>query len=911
MLSTSKLEGHISPKCGKGQAQISAPLLPAKSGGHTNLLPRRDTSVVSPASFPQLPIDSLLPEIVSSLCRRPNLIVEAPPGAGKTTRVPPAILESGLSEGGEVWVLEPRRLAANLAARRVAEEYGEPVGETVGFQVRFETVASPKTRLLFLTEGVLARRMLSDPNLRAVSVVILDEFHERHLQTDFALAWLRWLQRSRRPDLHIVVMSATLEADPLSSYLDTCPVLRAEGRRFEVAIEHARTHDLRPLEVQVESAVRRFLAQQLEGDLLVFLPGMAEIRRAQEACATLAAHYDCLRFPLHGALPSTEQDLAVRPAPKRKIILSTNVAESSVTIDGVTAVIDSGLARTAGHSPWSGLATLTVSRISQASAIQRAGRAGRTRPGQCLRLYTLSDFAARPVHEIAEIQRLDLAETVLALHAAGIDDLSRFEWFESPPVASLDAADTLLKRLGALDANGRVTAVGQLMLRFPLHPRLARILVEAEARGLKSAGCLIAAILNERDIRSTRKPEDSQTTRTAAPTGPSDLLQLMDQFTEAERSGFEANRLKGLGVEPGSVRTVDRSRRQLERLCGVGAVKCESSGEADTEDALLQAVLKGFPDRVARRRPTAGSPQQFGAEIVLSGGGTAWLASESVVRQAEYLVALDAEQRQPSAKDKTASRSPATLVRLASAIEPEWLLDLPADSVQEQTELVWNAESERVETSHRLLYDQLVLDESRLAAEGSEASRLLEEQVLAAGLEKFVGLEVGRYLARIAFVARTFPEATFPSLSDRDLSECLRALCVGKQSFAELREAVQGGGIITALRHKLSATQSGLLQTMAPEQASLPGKRQVRIQYERDRPPWLASRLQDFFGLREGPSVAGGRVAVTLHLLAPNQRPVQVTADLASFWSRAYPQLRRGLSRRYPRHAWPEDPLRS
>lgn len=867
--------------------------------------------MVSPPSFPQLPIDSLLPEIIASLRRWPNLVIEAPPGAGKTTRVPRAILESGLAEGGEVWVLEPRRLAANLAARRIAEECGERIGETVGFQVRFETVASPKTRLLFLTEGVLARRLLSDPHLRTVRVVVLDEFHERHLQTDLALAWLRWLQRSRRPDLRIVVMSATLEAGPLADYLDTCPTLRAEGRRFEVAIEHARIHDPRPLEVQVESAASRFLAQQLEGDLLVFLPGMAEIRRAQEACATLAARYDCLQVPLHGALPSAEQDLAVRPAPTRKIILSTNVAESSVTIESVTAVIDSGLARTAGQSPWSGLATLTVSRISQASATQRAGRAGRTRPGQCLRLYTLADFAARPVHEIAEIQRLDLAETVLALHATGIEDLSRFEWFESPPVASLDAADALLKRLGALDTHGRVTAVGQSMLRFPLHPRLARILVEAEARGLKGAGCLIASILNERDIRSTRIPQDSRTARKAAPTGPSDLLELMDQFIEAERSGFQVDRLKELRVEPAAARTVDRARRQLERLCGVGMAKRESSGEADTEAALLGAVLRGFPDRVARRRPASGGPTQSGAEIVLSGGGTAWLAAESVVRQAEYLVALDAEQRQPPAKDKAASRSPTTLVRLASAIEPEWLLDLPADSVQEHTELVWNSESERAETSRRLLYDQLVLDESRRAAEGSEASRLLEEQVLAAGLEKFAGpIEVGRYLARIAFVARTFPEAAFPSLTDRDLSECLRALCAGKQSFAELREAVQGGGILDALRQRLSTTQVGLLQTMAPERVNLPGRRNVRIHYESDRPPWLASRLQDFFGLREGPNLAGGRVAVTLHLLAPNQRPVQVTADLASFWSRAYPQVRRELSRRYPRHAWPEDPLK-
>src|SRR5205085_5780781 len=403
-----------------------------------------------------LPIDALLPEIVAALRRTPNLVLEAPPGAGKTTRVPPTLLDAGLTDGREVWVLEPRRLAARLAARRVAEERGERVGEAIGYQVRFEAVASARTRLRFLTEGVFTRRLLSDPKLKNVGAVVLDEFHERHLQSDLALALLRKLQNETRPDLHLVVMSATLEAAPVARYLNDCPVLRSEGRRFDVEIEHLTRPDERPLADQVVAAVTHLVTEDLTGDVLVFLPGAAEIRRAQAACAELAARADLIILPLHGELAAAEQDAAVRPADRRKLILSTNVAESSITIDGVVAVIDSGLARVAGHSPWSGLPTLQVARISQASAQQRAGRAGRTQPGRCLRLYTAQDYAARSAQEAPEIQRLDLADAALELHAAGVNDLANFNWFEAPNAPALVAADELLHRLGAIDESGHV-----------------------------------------------------------------------------------------------------------------------------------------------------------------------------------------------------------------------------------------------------------------------------------------------------------------------------------------------------------------------------------------------------------------------------------------------------------------------
>ncbi|NOT60540.1 MAG: ATP-dependent RNA helicase, partial [Acidobacteria bacterium] len=522
---------------------------------------------LSPASLPSLPIDDTLPELIARLHSTSNLVLEAPPGTGKTTRVPPALLPT-LSEatGKEIWILEPRRLAARMAAKRVAEERGEALGETVGYQVRFDEISSARTRIRFLTEGVLTRRLLSDAQLTKAGIVILDEFHERHLQADLALALLRRLQRTTRPDLKLVVMSATLEAAPVVDYLQA-ETLRVEGKRFDVALEFAAREDQRPLAEQVASALQKLLAEKLNGDVLVFLPGAAEIRRAQAACEKLAREHDLLLLPLHGELPAAEQDRAVRSAEKRKVILSTNVAESSVTIDGVVAVIDSGLARVAEHSPWSGLGTLTTQRVSQASATQRAGRAGRTRPGRCVRLYTQQDFQARPLHEAPDIQRLDLAEATLALHAAGVTNLAAFDWFEAPAKAALEAADALLRKLGALDATGALTNTGKAMMRLPLHPRQARLLVEAERRGVAAEGCTLAALMGERDLytRNLLGEGTSQPNKTAQRIGPSDLLERLDLFGEAERVNFAPHRLREMGLDVSAVQAVERVRRQLTK----------------------------------------------------------------------------------------------------------------------------------------------------------------------------------------------------------------------------------------------------------------------------------------------------------------------------------------------------------
>lgn len=839
-----------------------------------------------------LPIDVVLPDLVAQLQQTSNLVLEAPPGAGKTTRVPAALLNAHIVKG-EVWVLEPRRLATRLAARRVAEERSERLGQSVGYQVRFEEVASPQTRLRFLTEGVLTRKLLHDPQLKHVGVVVLDEFHERHLQADLALALLRRLQQTTRPDLKLVAMSATLDAAPVAAFLQA-PVLRSEGKRFDVTIEHAPREDQRPLAEQVAAALQRLLHEKLDGDVLVFLPGAAEIRRAQAACASLTAKYDLLVLPLHGELSPSEQDRAVNPAQQRKVILSTNVAESSVTIDGVVAVIDSGLARVAAHSPWSGLPTLQIQRISQASATQRAGRAGRTRPGRCLRLFTAQDFQVRTTHDTPEIQRLDLAEAALELHAAGIADLSDFAWFEAPATQALNAADELLRKLGALDAQGHLTDMGKHLLRFPLHPRQARLVVEAEARGVAPEACTIAALLGERDIHASKLfTGGPRASRQAKHTGPSDVLERLDRFAEAARANFAPNRLQEMELEVGTVLAVERVRKQLARLCA------RSAATTDTDEALLIALLAGYPDRVAKRRTLKGDNR----ELLLCAGGGAELSEASVVQQSEFLLALDAEQK----RDQRGG----TLVRLASEIKPEWLIDLFADQLREVTEARWNVQAERVEVVQRLLYDQLVLDESRVQqVHGPAVARVLAEAARTAGLQKFVDPEkVEQFCARAAFIAAAFPEAGLPNYGEEEIQQALVRLCEGLRSFAELRAAANQGGLIEVLRQQLTNEQQRLLSQHAPDTVALAGRRQVRVNYTRHQTPWIESRLQDFFGMKEGPKVAGGRVALVLHLLAPNQRPVQVTTDLAGFWQRHYPAIRRELSRRYPRHAWPENPL--
>lgn len=775
-----------------------------------------------------LPVDSLIPEILASIGRLPNLVIEAEPGGGKTTRIPPALLGA---VRGQVLVLEPRRIAARLAARRVAWEMGEEVGGTVGYQVRFERVAGPQTRLHFLTEGVLTRRLLSDPDLHGVDAVVLDEFHERHLESDLALALLKRLQ-SRRPELRLVVMSATLDAAPVAKFLHDCPVLRSTGRQFDLAIEYT-PYSSAPLHEQVRDALERILRDKQPGDTLVFLPGAAEIRRAARACESLARASNRLLLPLHGDLPAAEQDRVVAPASQLKIILSTNVAESSITIDGVQTVIDSGVARAASFSQWTGLPTLHLGRISKASARQRAGRAARTGPGRVIRLYSQMDYQGRPEFEAAEILRSDLAQLCLALRAMGIQDPDKIEWLDAPPELAVKNAERLLQLLVDTDEDARK------LMSLPLHPRLARMIAAATERGVGRAAAVTAALLGARER-----------------TQHNDLLDAMDE---------------PLG---------DAARQQLRHLLHLartaqhGKNHNQNSHAAQHDDALLQSVLLGFPDRVAQRKSAN--------TIMLSNGTAAELVGPA--SSYPFVVALDAEDR---------TENPLPQVRLFARVEPEWLLDHFPNHIREETAVIWNRQAERVDSVSRLLYDKLILQESSNPPQDSDAAAgLLADKALEAGMERFVDeAALADLVARLEFAGIEAPE----------IAHRFREFCRGYRSFAELKSAAKD------FIPWIEQTFDQRLRDSAPRTLRLKAGRQVKIHYQAGKAPWIASRLQDFFGMEESPRIGSERVPVVVHLLAPNQRAVQTTSDLAGFWERLYPQVRRELMRRYPRHAWPED----
>jgi ATP-dependent helicase HrpB len=832
------------------------------------------------APLGSLPIDAHLERIRAAFEERGAVVLVAPPGAGKSTRVPRALYQAGFADRGEILVLEPRRLAARTVAVRVSEELGEGIGGTVGYTTRFDDASSARTRIRFVTEGIVTRRLLSDPELRGVSLVILDEFHERHLHGDVALASVRKLRGARRPDLGIAVMSATLDADPVARFLDA-PVIRCEGRAFDVAVEHLPERTDAPLEALVSSALKRLIREGLDGDVLVFLPGAREIRRAAEACAAIAEREGLALMPLHGSLSPAEQDRALAPADRRKVVLATNVAETSVTIEGIAAVIDSGLARVASHAPWSGLPTLRLSPISRASAAQRAGRAGRTRAGRCLRLYTRGDHDARPEHDTPEILRADVAETALELLASGEVDLDSFPWFERPRPQALEAARALLAKLGAVDARGAVTAIGRRMLDFPLHPRLARLLVEAEQRGVGREGAIVAAILGERDAT----PQES----TRVGRHRSDVIELLDAYEGA------AGRPGQRGPATSSARAVER---QLVRRVKLGAAPPSSA--AEHERALLLAVLAGYPDRVGRLRRPDASTGRAAREILFASGGTGVLAPSSGVADVDLVVAVSVEER-------VQGRSGKTTVRLASAIEEDFLIELFADSMKDETIAVWNPSLERVDVFRRLSYEGLLLEETRAAhGDPREIARVLAEAVRARGFRSFTdGDALDQWLARLAFAREHAPELDLPHLDEGAIDRELLDLCVGASSFAELRAADLGASI----RARLSPAQARALVEIAPDALVLPGGRRLRIEYAPGAPPKAASRLQDFFGMRRGPSVARGKVAVQIHLLAPNQRAVQITTDLEGFWARHYAGVARELRRRYPKHAWPDDPL--
>jgi len=832
-----------------------------------------------------LPIDAVLPELIAALRSGPAAVLIAPTGAGKTTRVPPALRAAGIGGGRRIVMLEPRRIAARAAARRMAEENGWTLGREAGYQVRFDRRAGPETEILVVTEGILVQMLQADPFLEEAGVVIFDELHERNLQTDLSLAMARRVQREVRPDLKLVAMSATLDPGPLASFLGGCPTIESRGRLHPIDIAYLERPDERPLPSQVASAVRRALGAT-PGDVLVFLPGAGEIQRSAEALAGLAAEQDLAVLPLYGDLPAERQDEVLRPLERRKVVLATNVAETSITIDGVTAVVDSGLVRRLRFDPATGLDRLELGRISRASADQRAGRAGRQASGACLRLWPAYEHATLPEREIPEIARVDLAGPALQLLAWGESDLAAFDWFEAPAPETLAAALLLLRRLGAVDDRG-VTSIGRELARLPVHPRLARLLMAGHHAGWTREAALLAALLAERD------PFPRGPARRAGPrrASRSDLLDRLDALEDFERRKAP-DLAPGERLNAGAARFVLRARDQLAEIVRRELPKTrQGTVKEEGEDALLRALLAAYPDRLARRREPR-SPRG-----VLVGGRGVRLAEESGVLEDELFLCVDLDAGRSGPLSEA-------LVRQASAVEPEWL---PEHLTSTTVDLAFDEQRERVAAWKRTRYEDLVIAEAEVPVPDAPSAAQVLVQAAAERIDRAVPLnaaEVAAFLARVRSLGEWMPELGLPRFTEDEIRGLLPALAAGRKSFAELRRAP----LLEALQGSLSYQQLEAVRREAPERLEVPSGSRIQLHYEPGKPPVLAARIQELFGLAETPRVAAGRVAVLLHLLAPNGRPQQVTHDLRSFWENTYQQVRKELQGRYPKHAWPLDP---
>jgi len=846
-------------------------------------------------SVRSLPILEVREPLLSALAKQRRLILTAPTGSGKSTQVPQMLLDGALLDaaGKQVVILQPRRLPARMLAAWVAKDRGVKLGDEVGYQIRFDDVTSRATRIRYVTEGVLLRQMLSDPKLGGIGAVIFDEFHERHLYGDITLARALQIQETTRPDLIIIVMSATLDVGPLRKYLEPCELLSSQGRTFPVEIEYLDTPvgDWPIWEAAVKELER--LTAQYDGDALVFMPGAYEISRTVQA-AQDALGNKFIVLPLHGDLPTNDQDAAVAQYDRRKIVVSTNVAETSLTIDGVRIVIDSGLARIPRYDPYRGINTLLVERISRASADQRAGRAGRTAPGLCVRLWTEREHEQRPVQELAEVKRLDLSEVVLTLKASGVEDVHSFRWLEPPMRQSLERAELLLKDLGALGhAGGAITELGRRMLAFPLHPRYSRMLLAAQEYGCVRQVALIAALTQGRDLlvrRQGRQVEDARDDLFGGET-QSDFFVLMRAWRYADRNGYNLDRCRRLGIHAQAARQVGPLFEQFLNIAKREGL--DISEKRAASDAIQRCVLLGFSDHLARRMD-AGTLR---CELVQGRRGV--LARESVVQSSPLLVATEIHEIQ-SGTGKAKELN--VLLNLATAINEEWLGELfPSDFAEVQA-VVYDTTLRRVFAERRKQFRDLVLETGRsedVPPDG--AARILAEEVLAGRcVLKNWDDAVEQWIVRVNRLREWMSELKIPAIVDDDRRALVEQVCHGATSYKEIKDKA----VWPVVKAWLSGQQQAWVEEYVPERLELPGGRRAKVTYTMDGPPTLAARIQDLYGVKEGLWVVKRRVPVRIEVLAPNQRPVQTTENLATFWRETYPKLKQELQRKYPRHEW-------
>lgn len=825
--------------------------------------------------LPQLPIDEALPTLLEALRAGGAAVLQAPPGAGKTTHVPLALLQEPWLAGGRIVMLEPRRLAARAAARRMAELLGETVGRRVGYRMRMETVVSARTRIEVVTEGVLSRMLQSDPGLDGIGAVIFDEFHERSLQADLGLALVLQSQRILREDLRLLVMSATLDGEPISELLGGAPIVTSQGRAYPVETRYLERPAEGRIERTIAAAVARAIAQE-EGDLLVFLPGAGEIRRVEELLREGALGPDVRIAPLHGTLPQQAQDLAIAPSPRgvRKVVLATSIAETSLTIEGVRIVIDSGLMRVPRFSPRTGMTRLATVRVTRASADQRRGRAGRLGPGICYRLWTETDHHHLLAQGQPEIMEADLAPLSLELAEWGVSDPAELSWLTPPPSGAYAGARDLLTRLGALSPEGTISAHGRSMAALPLHPRLAHMLLAAQDLGHGMLATELAALLAERDpFRSTGPATDA------------DIRLRIEALRGIEGSG--GGSYHGHMVDRGTLKRIAATARIWQRQLRIR----ETSHETEACGLLLSLA---YPDRIAQMR--AGQPGRY----LLRNGQSATIGREQPLAGAPYLVPveLDGERRE-------------SRIFLAAPISLDEIELLHADQIEEERTIAWDDETGTVLARKHERLGALVLRDHPLTDVPKE---LLAEALLAGiargGLDILPWERESRVLReRMAFLHRLDP--AWPDVSDTALLGTLDTWLAPHLHGMRRREDLAKIDLGEALAGLLSWDLRARLDELAPTHLTVPSGSRIPIDYTNPEDPVLAVRLQEMFGAVETPRVGGGRVPLTVHLLSPAGRPAQVTRDLANFWRSTYFDVRKDLKGRYPKHHWPDDPLQA
>ncbi len=840
----------------------------------------------------RLPIYEIERDIIARLQTDRRLILSAPTGSGKSTQVPQMLMKHGLLGSGQVVVLQPRRLAARLLAKRVASELGVKLGEEVGYQIRFENVTSAKTRIRFVTEGVLLRQMMDDPQLRGVSAILFDEFHERHLYGDITLAQALDQQERHRPDLMLAVMSATLNAGDLEKYLTPCSVLSSEGRTFPVEVEylpHRVGLNGPPVWELAAAEFSRFVNANGQGDVLVFMPGGFEISQTIEAIRHTSEAKGFIVLPLHGELQPKDQDAAVARYQQRKVVVATNVAETSITIDGVRLVIDSGLARIARYDSNRGLNTLLIERISQANADQRTGRAGRTAPGTCVRLWSRAEHDERAPHEMPEIRRLDLSEVVLTLKASGVADLRAFRWLEKPDEISLTHAEELLADLGALH-DGKITAVGRKMLAFPLHPRYARMLLAAQEYGCVHQACLVAALTQGRDLllRNCGKDVESAREDLLGEKASSDFWILMRAWSFAFNNQFRLDACRKLGIHAVTAKQVGPLFDQFLRIAKDEGLDTRPNEVKD--ENLQKCILIGFSDRVTRRL------DQGTLRCELVHGRRGVLARESKVQHSPLFVT--AEIREIGGRDNEVN----TILSLATAIEADWLKELFPDDLKSELQVQFDAQQKRVLAGELLRFRDLALAAKRIDPPPADAAaRLLAGEVFAGRLLlPNWDHSVEQWLARLNLLCQQCPDLSLPAITDEDKQHIIAQLCHGAVSYKDIKERE----VKPVVMSWLSAVQRELLDKHAPERLTLPNGRTPKVNYEPGRPPFISLRIQELYDVNQTPKVALGRVPVTVHILTPGMKPIQVTQDLANFWREHYPKIKSELARKYPKHFW-------